>query len=133
MLPAQPLVSTLVAFIQMYEEWIKSSIDGYADWIIVAEYESRIAGYSVWKKPSPLEQEHGVRVGHYSIGAVHPDYFGKGVFSSVTFTGMGLFEGIADCIDGPTHINNYPVQQGYSKLSWKIRDAQHSFHKWLVK
>jgi len=43
-----------------------------------------------------------------------------------------LLDGIADCIEGPTHVNNYPVQRGYTKLLWRICDAHHSFHKWLV-
>jgi hypothetical protein len=45
---------------------------------------------------------------------------------------MKLLSGMVTCIEGPTHINNYPVQRGYDKLNWKIADARHSFHKWLT-
>jgi GNAT superfamily N-acetyltransferase len=118
--------------IQVYEEWIESSFKGYADWILVAEIDGRPAGYSVWKKPSPLEQSMGIPVGHYSIGATHPSYSGRGLFGALTFAGMKLFEGLTDYIEGPTHINNYQIQRAYAKLRWIICDARHSFHKWLT-
>jgi GNAT superfamily N-acetyltransferase len=117
---------------RFYEEWIKSSAKGYADWICVAETDGRIAGYSIWKKPSQLEMTLKVRVGHYSIAGIHPDYFGCGLFTMLTYKGMMLLDGLADIVEGPTHINNYGVQLGYSKLHWRIcSDARHSFHKWL--
>jgi len=116
---------------RVYEEWMRASCQGYADWILVAEIDGRIAGCSIWKRPSTQEQEQGIGLGHYSIGVVHPDYQGCGLFSTLTYAGMELFDGIADYIEGPTHINNYPVQRGYAKLHWRICDARHSFHKWL--
>ena len=118
--------------ILVYEEWVRSSCEGYADWILVVEIDGKIVGYSVWKKPSPLEQSLGIRLGHYSIGAIHPNYHGRGLFRALTYAGMELFEGIADYIEGPTHINNYSVQRAYTKLRWRICDARHSFHKWLM-
>ena len=117
---------------QVYEEWINASFKGWADWILVAEINKQIAGFSIWKKPSQLEQSLPVRLGHYSIGAVHPAYYGRGIFSTLTYEGMKMFDGKVDCLEGPTHINNYPVQQTYTKLHWRIADARHSFHKWLT-
>jgi hypothetical protein len=118
--------------LRVYEAWVESSCRGYADWVVVAEIEGRIAGYSIWKKPSLSDQELSIQVGHYSIAATHPDYAGRGLFTLLTYRGMELLDGMADCIEGPTHINNYPVQRGYAKLLWRICDARHSFHKWLT-
>ena len=118
--------------VRVYEEWIKSSWGGYADWIFVAEINKRIAGYSVWRKTSFLEQNLAIKLGHYSIGTIHPDYYGYGFFSALTYSGMKVFEGIVDCIEGPTHTNNYKTQWAYNKLCWRICGARHSFHKWLT-
>lgn len=118
--------------IQVYKEWIRSSCEGYADWIVVADIAGRIAGYSVWKKPSPQEERLNVRLGHYSIAAIHPDFYGRGLFTALTYAGMEFLDGVADCIEGPTHVNNHPVQRGYTKLLWRICDARHSFHKWIM-
>jgi len=117
---------------RIYEEWINSSMDGYADFIDVADISGEIAGFSIWKRPSRLENELEVRVGHYSISGIRPDYHGRGLFTALTRSGMEQMEGIAEIIEGPTHINNYGVQAGYSKLNWRVGgDARHSFHKWL--
>ena len=45
---------------------------------------------------------------------MHPDYFGRGLFSSLTYEGMRRLPelGRVDRIEGPTHVNNYPVQRG---------------------
>ena len=117
---------------RFYEEWIKSSLSGYADWVFVAEVEGRVAGYAIWKKPSSLESRLKLRVGHYSIAGIHPDYSGRKLFTALTYEGMKLLEGVADAVEGPTHVNNYGVQMGYSKLHWRVCvDARHSFHRWL--
>jgi hypothetical protein len=118
--------------LQVYEEWIRSSCEGYADWIPIAEIEGRIAGYIVCRKPSTLEQSLTVRIGHCSIVGIHPDYHGLALFSILTHAAMELLDEVSDCVEGPTHVNNYPFHWGMEKLPWRIYDAHHSFHKWLV-
>jgi len=116
---------------RIYQEWIRSCANGWADWIVVAMHGDRIAGYSAWKKPSALDERHGIRLGHFSIGAVHPDFFGRGLFTALTHAGMEQLCSSADWIEAPTHIENYAVQRGFLRLGWRIAGAQHSFHKWL--
>jgi RimJ/RimL family protein N-acetyltransferase len=117
---------------RIYEEWIRSCASGWADWIILAVKDARIAGYSAWKKPSSLDLRHNIRLAHYSIAGIHPDFFGKGLFTTLTRTGMEMMEGHALWIEGPTHIDNHPVQRAYEKLGWKRVGTQTSFHKWLT-
>jgi hypothetical protein len=116
---------------QTYVEWMQSSLHGYADYFVLAEINHRIAGLSIWKKTSELEKDLPIRLGHYSIGAIHPDFYGRKLFSILTYEGMKLLQPEVDLIEGPTHINNYAVQRGYNRLGWQIGDARHSFHKWL--
>jgi ribosomal protein S18 acetylase RimI-like enzyme len=116
---------------RIYQEWIRSCANGWADWIVVAIHGGRIAGYSAWKKPSALDARHGIRLGHYSIGAVHPDFFGRGLFTALTHAGMEEVCSSADWIEAPTHVDNHAVQRGFLRLDWRIAGAQHSFHKWL--
>lgn len=117
--------------IEVYTQWMRSSLRGYADYFVLSEINGRIAGLSVWKKMTDEEKSLPARISHYSIGAIHPDFFGRKLFTVLTYEGMKLLRGQADIIEGPTHINNYPVQRGYTRLNWKIDDARHSFHKWL--
>jgi hypothetical protein len=116
---------------QVYVEWLHSCLRGYADYFVLAEIEGKIAGLSIWKKASKLEKNIPVRINHYSIGAIHPDFFGRKLFSLLTYEGMKLLYQETDIIEGPTHINNYAVQRGYTRLGWQIGNACHSFHKWL--
>lgn len=117
---------------RIYEEWIRSCASGWADWIILAVKDARIAGYSAWKKPSSLDLRHNIRLAHYSIAGIHPDFFGKGLFTTLTRTGMEMMQGHALWVEGPTHIDNHPVQRAYEKLGWKRVGTQTSFHKWLT-
>ena len=116
---------------KIYEEWIRSCANGWADWILVAVHGNRMAGYSAWKEPSALDRRHGIRLGHFSIGAVHPDFFGRGLFTALTREGMEQLRSSTDWIEAPTHIDNHAVQRGFLRLGWRIVGAQHSFHKWL--
>ena len=116
---------------RIYEEWIRSCVSGWADWIILAVKDGRIAGYSAWKKPSSLDLRHDIRLAHYSIAGIHPDFFGKGLFTTLTRAGMEMMQGHALWLEGPTHVDNHPVQRAYEKLGWKKAGTQTAFHKWL--
>jgi len=116
---------------QVYVEWMHSCLRGYADYFVLAEIEGKIAGLIIWKRTSNLERTIPVRLNHLSISAIHPEFFGKRLFSLLTYEGMKLLNQESDIIEGPTHINNYAVQRGYTRLGWQIGDARHSFHKWL--
>jgi hypothetical protein len=116
---------------QLYMEWISSSLKEKENKFILAEIDKRIAGVSVWKQTTNLEKVIPINISHYTIGAIHPDFYGKKLFQLLTYEGMKLFDGKTDLIEGPTNINNFPVQQGYKRLEWQILDAHHSFHLWL--
>lgn len=115
----------------IYVRWIESCLEGWADWIVVAETSGRIVGYSAWKRPSEGEARHQLGLGHYSIGAIDPDFSGRGLFSALSHKGEELLRGLVTRIEVPTHVNNYPVQRSLIQLGWRIEVAQYSFHKWL--
>jgi len=117
---------------ELYCEWIKSSFNGYADLIIVAVMEEEVIGCSLWKKESALETKNQLSIGHYSLGCVHPDHSGKGVFQQITHQGLQYFSNQnIRFIEGPTHINNHPVHSAYKNMNWSIMDARFTFHLWL--
>ena len=115
--------------IGLYAKWAENACRGYADIVFVAELDKRIVGYSVWKTQNLPKELLGIAIGSYSICGIHPDAHGQGIFRALTLAGMKWFEGKADIIEGPTHINNYPVQRGYAALMWQILDARHTFHR----
>ena len=116
---------------KVYDEWVRSSFAGWADWILVAEVNDRITGYVAWKKASALEVKHSLDIAHCDLIGIHPDFFGRGIYSTLAFEGTRMTQGFAKHLDLPTHVSNYPVHRAMQKLGWKIAGARHSFHKWL--
>ena len=116
---------------KVYLEWVRSSFNGAADWILIAEVNKRIAGYSVWKKASPLEVKHSFDIARCTLAGIHPDFFGQGLYTTLTFEGMRIAHEFANHLDGPAHVSHYPVHRAMLKLGWKLAGVRHSFHKWL--
>jgi GNAT superfamily N-acetyltransferase len=116
---------------KVYDEWVRSSFRGWADWILVAEVDDRITGYVVWKKASALEVKHSLDIAHCHLIGIHPDFSGRGVYTALAFEGMRMGHSFANHLDLPTHVSNYPVHRALQKLGWKIAGVRHSFHKWL--
>ncbi len=116
---------------KVYDEWVRSSFRGWADWILVAEVDNRIGGYAAWKKASALEVKHSLDIVHYSLGGIDPDFFGRGLYAALTLDGMRMAQSFANHLDGPVHVSNYPAHRAWLRLGWKIAGVRHSFHKWL--
>jgi RimJ/RimL family protein N-acetyltransferase len=116
---------------KVYQEWVRSSFSGAADWILIAEVKDKIAGYSVWKKASALEVKHSFDIARCTLAGFHPEFYGRGLYTTLTFEGMRIAHEFANHLDGPAHVSHYPVHRAMLKLGWKIAGVRHSFHKWL--
>ena len=116
---------------KVYQEWVRSSFTGAADWILIAEVNDQIAGYSVWKKASALEVKHCFDIARCTLAGIHAEFFGRGLYTTLTFEGMRIAQQFANHLDGPAHVSHYPVHRAMLKLGWKIAGVRHSFHKWL--
>ncbi len=116
---------------KVYNQWVLSSFGGWADWILVAEIDDRIRGYSVWKKASALEEKHSFDIAHCNLAGIHPNFFGRGLYTALTIDAMRMAQCFAKHLDGAAHISSYPVHRAWLKLGWKIAGVRHSFHKWL--
>ena len=116
----------------VYREWARSSLSGWADWVTVAEVHARIAGYAIWKKASPLEAKHALDIFHYNLVAIHPHFVGRNVFAALTYEGMRMFREYANRFTAPTHVTHSAIHRLCFELGWQICGARHSFHKWLT-
>ena len=116
---------------RIYTEWVRSAFEGWADWIVVAEVEDRIAGYGLWRKTLESEEKHSVGVAVCDILAIDPEFHGRGLSAPLMLEGMGKGRDFARYLIGPVHVSNYPLQHSLQKLGWRISGARHSFHKWL--
>jgi hypothetical protein len=115
----------------VHREWVKNACRGYADQVFVALDGDKVIGFSTWKLEKGAYDALGLRIGHYDLAAVSPEYFGKGIFKGVTAVAMEWMAGKVDVLDGPTNIRNFPVQRGWTSLGWKIVGSRYNFHRWL--
>ena len=116
---------------KIYAEWVRSALDGWADWVLVAEINGTIAGYGLWRKPLEIEEKNSLRVAHYDLAAIDPEFRGRGLWTALMLDGMRIAREFAQYIIGPVHVANYPVQYSLQKFYWRSSGARHSFHKWL--
>ena len=114
---------------KIYAEWVRSAFQGWADWILVAEVDGKIAGYGIWRKPLEIEAKNSLGVAHYNLAAVHPEFSGRGLYTALALDGMDIARDFAQYLTGgPRQPLSSPdtLQNG-----WRISGARHSFHKWL--
>ena len=116
---------------QIYIEWVHAAFRGWADWILVAEVCGKIAGYGLWRKPLEIEEKNSLRIAHYDLAAVDPEFRGRGLYTALALDGMDIARDYAQYLIGPVHVSHYPVQHNLHKLGWRVSGARHSFHKWL--
>ena len=116
---------------KIYAEWVRSAFHGWADWILVAEVDGKIAGYALWRKALQTEERHRLSVAHYDLAATAPEFRGRGLWTALMLEGMGIARDFAQYLIGPVHISNYPSHHTLHKLGWRISGARHSFHRWL--
>lgn len=109
-----------------YEKWIKNSYNGFADRIIVAEYNDEVIGFTTFKYFSSDNFARGV------LSAVSDKYRKLGAYTSMLYEGIywiinhnsdlkGIFVG--------TQIDNIAVQKVWSKLGFSMYDSHYVLHK----
>ena len=106
---------------RVYEQWVRSSFEGWADWILVAEVDGRIAGYAVWKKASALEVKHSFDIAHCNLEAIHPDFFGRGLYTALTLEGMRIGGNFAQHFDLSTHVRQLSSASRHAKARLEDR------------
>jgi GNAT superfamily N-acetyltransferase len=116
---------------RVYTEWVRSAFAGWADWILVAEVDGKIAGHSVWRKTLERQDANSGGVAYCDLLVVDPEFQGRRLGTALMFDGMQIARDFVRYLVGPVHVCNYSVQRTLQNLGWRIAGARHSFHKWL--
>jgi hypothetical protein len=117
---------------RVHREWVRNSCRGYADQVFVGLDGERVIAFGTWKFEKGSYEELGARIARYDLGAVTPEYQGKGVFKGLTASGMQWLAGKVDLIEGPTNLRNYPTQRGLASLGWRLVGSRYNYHRWLT-
>jgi predicted N-acetyltransferase YhbS len=116
---------------RIYSEWLRSAFAGWADWILVAEFDNKIVGHSVWRKILERQDANSRGVASCDLLVVDPEFQGRRLGAALVRDGMEISRDFAQYLVTPLHVCNYSVQRTFQNLGWRLAGARHSFHKWL--
>jgi GNAT superfamily N-acetyltransferase len=116
---------------RIYSEWVRAAFEGWADWILVAEFDNKIAGHTVWRKILERQDANSLGVASCDLLVVDPEFQGHRLGAALVHDGMQIARDFARYLVTPLHVCNYSVQRTFQSLGWRIAGARHSFHKWL--
>jgi ribosomal protein S18 acetylase RimI-like enzyme len=116
---------------RIYSEWLRSAFAGWADWILVAEFDNKIAGHGVWRKILERQDANSRGVASCDLLVIDPEFQGRRLGTALVSDGMQISRDFAQYLVTPLHVCNYSVQRTFQNLGWRIARARHSFHKWL--
>jgi dTDP-4-amino-4,6-dideoxy-D-galactose acyltransferase len=110
----------------LYEIWIEKSCQGYADAVLVAENENRVAGYITCKSLEP-------KVGQIGLLAVDRGAAGLGLGSALI---RGALEWLRDRANEEvlvvTQGRNIPAQRCYQRAGFMSQSLRLSYHRWFL-
>ena len=69
-----------------YEQWVYNSCHGFADKIIVSEYDNNVVGFTTGKA------DHTQEYGRLVLSAVSSEYRGLGIYTSMMYKGVQWLE-----------------------------------------
>lgn len=110
----------------LYETWIAKSCNGYANAVLVAEFEERPVGYISCHL---LDQARG----QIGLVGVSPDVQGRGLGHGLVHESLRWFagQGITQ-VTVVTQGRNWKAQRLYQKNGFLTRSVQLWYHKWFT-
>ena len=116
---------------EMYRLWLRNSFRGDADWIVVAELDGTLVGFTTNRDHPELLTETDGFAGEMVFSAVSPAARGKDVYTSMIHAGLVHFHGRADLVYLGCLASNVAVQRAWQRLGFRLTSVACSFHRWL--
>ncbi len=109
----------------LYETWIRKSCEGYADIVLVAEFEGRAAGYCACRLVGP-------GAGQIGLLGVDPDMLGRGLGQSLIEASLIWFtQKGATLVSVVTQGRNCKAQRAYQRSGFLTQSVELWYHKWF--
>jgi len=107
----------------LYETWIANSVQGYAQAVLVGEYQSQPAGYITCHLSAPP--------GQIGVFAVAPEAQGRGLGQQLVLSALRWFQqqGVSE-VTVVTQGRNVRGQRLYQKCGFSTRAAELWYHYW---
>lgn len=107
-----------------YEQWIYNSCHGFADNVLVAEYNNEVVGFTTGKV---YEEDNEV---HLVLSAVSSKYRGLGIYTSMIYEGVKWAKQFkTNRLIVGTQIDNVAVQKAWIKLGFTLKNSEYVLQK----
>jgi len=111
-----------------YEKWIENSYNGFAEKVIVAEYDGEAVGFTTGKTYADSD------IGHLVLSAVSSNSRGLGVYTSMIHEGVSWILKEHSELKGVlvgTQLDNLAVQKAWIKLGFTVYGSMYVLQKYL--
>lgn len=115
---------------EVYREWARNSVRGYADLVWVARKDDVIVGFGTWGSRSRLAEHTGVRCAEYQLGAVAESERNRGLFRRITAGALVELARRGETWgSGATNSLNTPTQRCFQSLGAWVHAPILTFRK----
>jgi len=111
----------------IYQNWIKNSLHGFADYVIVARVAKETVGYITLRTENLGQRAFGI----IDLIAVQGSYRGQGIARMLVAEGIRQLHGRVDTLYVRTQISNIPALRLYQALRFEPILKEATFHVWL--
>jgi len=111
----------------IFQEWIKNSLHGLADYVIVARVAKETVGYITLRTENLGQRAFGI----IDLIAVQGSYRGQGIARMLVAEGIRQLHGRVDTLYVRTQISNIPALRLYQALRFEPILKEATFHVWL--
>jgi len=111
---------------KIFYEWIKNSVYGYADNIIIAKYKNNILGYLTCKINKIGEKRYGI----IDLVAVDKRFRGRGIGTALVKRALKWFLPTVEYVFVGTQATNIPAIRMYEKVGFRTVSIEATFHLW---
>ena len=102
---------------EIYREWARNSVRGYADLVWVARRGGEPVGFGTWGVRDRLADAAGLNVAEYQLGAVAASERNQGLFRTLTLGALHRLGEMGQTWgSGATNALNTPTQRCFQRL-----------------
>jgi ribosomal protein S18 acetylase RimI-like enzyme len=124
---ADPFLSTQLSD-ELYAKWMRNSLCGLADKVLVARENQEIVGFITCKIENLTQK---CKFGTIDLIGVKHENRGKGIGSLLVTEALGWFRGIVPSVYVGTQVRNFNAMWLYSKLNFRPVYSEATMHLWI--
>lgn len=113
---------------RLQARWLRNSMTGRADHVLVGHLDGRPAGYVTCR----LVEEHGEQIGEIDLVGTAPAARGRGVAATIVHASLAWFAERVSLVTVRTQATNYTASGVYERAGMTLRESDMTFRAALT-